>query len=667
MNPVFKSATLKKPDYSQWRVISLSLVYLLMGIHIAHWKIAGSTLAPLELNEVLYTLHLGIITAGFIFMGVALLSIVIAGRFFCSWMCHILALQDLSEWILKKLKIKPKHIRSRFLYLIPFLSFGYLFILPQIQRIYYNQPAAVWRIQSESEGWASFITNDFWRNLPGIGITLLTFFICGFGIIYFLGSRSFCQYVCPYGALFAMADRIAPGKIKLTGDCNQCGKCTAVCSSHIKVHKEILHFGKVVDHNCLKDLDCVQVCPNDAIQFGFTKPTGFSSLNSIPSEKKHFDFSIKEDVILVFLFMLYLPIYFGLYDSIAFLLAATIAVILSFLTILAYRTLSLSFMKVGKFILKKEDKFTPYGKYFVSIYILLLLFTCHSGYIRYHQLTGEHFYSKVASIESNSSPELSKQETQDNVNTALYHLEFIYQWGCYQPATLLRQLSALAIYQNNYKQAVEYLEKMNKLVPQDLEAHIRLAKIYVNQNNSLDAFPLLRSLANEVVYTNHDKIIKSDALVVLGHLEENSGFPAEALLHYKSAIENNKDNKEAWLAGGVLLTRAGQFKDGEIYLLKAAAYYPESPVIENNLALIYMQVKSTDKARYHLEKLLKLQPGNPQATYNLAMLKFSTGELNEAVLELKQLIRNYPEHKNAREALEFIQKKQYLSSNYENQ
>jgi hypothetical protein len=69
-------------------------------------------------------------------------------------------------------------------------------------------------------------------------------------------------------------------------------------------------------------------------------------------------------------------------------------------------------------------------------------------------------------------------------------------------------------------------------------------------------FLYLRSLANEVVYTNHDKIIKSDALVVLGHLEENSGFPAEALLHYKSAIEYHKDNKEAWLAGGVLLNQS---------------------------------------------------------------------------------------------------------------
>ena len=45
---------------------------------------------------------------------------------------------------------------------------------------------------TDAEGWASFATTDFWRNLPGPGITALTFFVCGFAIVYLLGARSFC-------------------------------------------------------------------------------------------------------------------------------------------------------------------------------------------------------------------------------------------------------------------------------------------------------------------------------------------------------------------------------------------------------------------------------------------------------------------------------------------
>src|SRR5690606_4903029 len=75
----------RKRRYSRWRVCSLILVHVLIALHIMHWKLAGRTLAPLELNEVMYTLELGIVTAGFIFMSLAVLSVLFFGRFFCSW------------------------------------------------------------------------------------------------------------------------------------------------------------------------------------------------------------------------------------------------------------------------------------------------------------------------------------------------------------------------------------------------------------------------------------------------------------------------------------------------------------------------------------------------------------------------------------------------------
>ncbi len=86
----------KRPSrYGRWRAATLAGVYVLFALHIAHWKVAGKTLAPLELSEVMYTLELGIVTAGFLFMAAAFLSAAIFGRFFCSWGCHILALEDL--------------------------------------------------------------------------------------------------------------------------------------------------------------------------------------------------------------------------------------------------------------------------------------------------------------------------------------------------------------------------------------------------------------------------------------------------------------------------------------------------------------------------------------------------------------------------------------------
>ena len=265
--------------YGRWRALALASVYLLFGVHIAHWKLAGSTLAPLELNEVMYTLEAGVITAGFLLMATLVVATAFVGRFFCSWACHILALEDLCSWLLQKARIRVRPVRSRLLLLVPPLALFYMFVWPQILRIREGRPAPTLRILGDEEGWASFVTNDFWRNLPDPWIAGLTFLVCGFAVVYFLGSRSFCMHACPYGALFAVMDRVAPGRIKLTGHCEQCGICTSVCTSNVRVHEEIARFGKIVDAQCMKDLDCVSACPQEALSFGFTRPAGFASFS----------------------------------------------------------------------------------------------------------------------------------------------------------------------------------------------------------------------------------------------------------------------------------------------------------------------------------------------------------------------------------------------------
>ncbi len=97
--PVLDDHSVQAPrarrSFAKWRALSLSLVYLVFAAHIIHWKVTGKTLAPLELNEVMYTLELGIITAGFLFMCFLVFGTLIFGRFFCSWACHIMVLQDL--------------------------------------------------------------------------------------------------------------------------------------------------------------------------------------------------------------------------------------------------------------------------------------------------------------------------------------------------------------------------------------------------------------------------------------------------------------------------------------------------------------------------------------------------------------------------------------------
>ena len=70
------------------------------------------------------------------YAGAAVAGTAIFGRFLCSWGCHILALQDFSAWLLDKLRIKPRAIRSRLLLWVPMGAALYMFMWP---------PVAMWR------------------------------------------------------------------------------------------------------------------------------------------------------------------------------------------------------------------------------------------------------------------------------------------------------------------------------------------------------------------------------------------------------------------------------------------------------------------------------------------------------------------------------------------
>ncbi len=248
----------------KWRAAVLISVHVAAAIHIAHWMSTGSTVTPVEPSEAMEFSKHGVINAGLIFFALAILSTLVLGRWFCGWGCHLVALQDLCSWILARLRIRPRPIRSRLLLLVPLLAFLYMFIGPIAYRLLAGESFEVHGLR--------LTTTEFWATFPSWIPALMTFAICGFVIVYFLGQKGFCTNACPYAGAFVLADQLSPMRIRVTDDCNQCGHCTAACSSNVRVHEEVAAFGAVVDPGCMKCLDCVSVCPNNALYVGFGPP-----------------------------------------------------------------------------------------------------------------------------------------------------------------------------------------------------------------------------------------------------------------------------------------------------------------------------------------------------------------------------------------------------------
>src|SRR5215203_4391073 len=254
---------------SFWRAAALIALTLLMIAHIVQWRLTGQTISPIEPSETMHTLQNGFINAGFIFFTLAILATLVFGRFVCGWGCHILALQDFCAWLLKKIGLKPKPFRSRLLVFVPLIVALYMFVYPTVYRFFVRAKDEPLIPQFTNH----LVTTNFWDTFPPVAVAIPFLFVCGFMTVYFLGQKGFCTYACPYGGFFSLADKVAPGKIRVTDACNQCGHCTAVCTSKVLVHAEGKQYGMVGDTGSMKCKDCVSVCPNDALYFGFGKPS----------------------------------------------------------------------------------------------------------------------------------------------------------------------------------------------------------------------------------------------------------------------------------------------------------------------------------------------------------------------------------------------------------
>jgi len=244
------------------RVTCLIFVHILILFHIYYF--GSDTIGSIDFQEFFHSfLKLGIINAGVILVFLAFLTTLIFGRFFCGWACHFGAIQEFSYYILKKLQINTITINSRLVTLLPFLILINYYVLPNTYH-FLSQPAPSIQL--------SLNEPEIWKFLPGFTIGLLTFFIDGFLIVYFLGKKGFCRFLCPWGAFLKIPNSLAFFKVRKTGDCTECHVCTDECPVGIDVSYEINNYNKVTNTNCTSCLNCTTGCPSNALSYSFENP-----------------------------------------------------------------------------------------------------------------------------------------------------------------------------------------------------------------------------------------------------------------------------------------------------------------------------------------------------------------------------------------------------------
>ena len=247
----------------KYRILSFIIIHILIFFHVI-WA-ENSFLGSFDFQEFFDRfLGEGILNAGALMVIFAFFLTLVFGRFFCGWLCHFGAVQEFAWWIFDKFGIKTKTINSRLMFFLPLFVLFNFYIIPNISHFFYSD--SQWNLSF------NLAYPEVWTFLPGFVIGSLTFIVDGFLIVYFLGRKGFCRFVCPWGAFLKFPTALSMFKVRKTGECTHCNMCTSGCPIAIDVSYEINKFDKVINSNCTSCMICIEDCPEDALSYRFANP-----------------------------------------------------------------------------------------------------------------------------------------------------------------------------------------------------------------------------------------------------------------------------------------------------------------------------------------------------------------------------------------------------------
>ena len=542
---------IKKSARSKWRAATLILVHVVIIGHLIHYAIAGRTLSPVEPSESMFTLELGQVNAGVIFFAAALLGTVIFGRFFCGWGCHLVAYQDLCSWIMKKLGVKPKPFRSRLLVFVPLGVALYMFVWPTVKRL-------VLEPSRSHPGFTNHLaTTDFWVTFPGPGFAILTLLVCGFAAVYFLGAKGFCTYGCPYGGFFSLLDRAAPGKILVTDACEQCGHCTATCTSNVRVHEEVKLYGMVVDPGCMKCMDCISVCPNGALYYGFGSPSILRSPSNGTPKPRRYDFTWPEEIALAVVFLASTLAFRGLYDGPPFLLSVGLGGITAYVAVKLWRVFQDPTVRIQNLRIKSAGKLGLSGWVFAIGAATWLAFGAHSGFVQWHRVWGAHYFKQTEATETEvfagraTVEERYSDRHYDAVTKGLGHLASADRWGLVDVVSVKRQLAWMYLLVSEDAKAEQRIREAIAVDPENERLYADLVNILLKRGRPEEAIAALEQRMARGGPSAADHLR-------LANLLAQQNRVSDAIEHYESSLALAPELGAAHYNLGGLLGRLGR-------------------------------------------------------------------------------------------------------------
>lgn len=257
---------------NRWvRIGMMLLAFVLFGMEIVFPMHPSPMCAVTKLF--MFKILFGSFIAIFLAMFLAIFIPSLIGRkLFCGWVCPLGALQELINKVPFKYKKKQFNFAAfnsvRFALLVMFVL-TFFAVKSQIFDLGAEVGAAsddrLWTIYSAFSLYDPINYFEFLHWAIDVRLIIMMALLI---IVSLFIYRPFCYGICPIGALSWLAEKIAPGRIRVDHDkCTECGLCEeeSPCPT---IRPLRLGQAKVLP-DCTSCGECIRSCPEKAISFKF--------------------------------------------------------------------------------------------------------------------------------------------------------------------------------------------------------------------------------------------------------------------------------------------------------------------------------------------------------------------------------------------------------------
>ncbi len=252
------------------RIVQLGILFIFVGGNMWSWNILKGNLSFSKLFDiipfsdpfaVLQMLFAGATIAFDVAIGALIIVLfygLFAGRAFCSWVCPVNIITDVSRWI--RLKLSSERIggflrisRSTRIWIFGLsLLISFIFGVTAFEMV--SPVSMIHRgiIFGMGFGWT-------------VIISILLFDI-------FAVKDGFCGHLCPLGGFYSIISKYSLLRIHhTTQNCSLCMLCKDVCPEN-NILKQIGKKDGYIDFgSCTNCGRCIDVCEEDSLKFGFRK------------------------------------------------------------------------------------------------------------------------------------------------------------------------------------------------------------------------------------------------------------------------------------------------------------------------------------------------------------------------------------------------------------